>query len=112
MGTREYKIIVREKNEDKGLIGNYGYSDSYKEIIVLRSGLTAGHLRTTLLHEIFHAINFTFGTGFASVPPRGKKEDYSEYRLRWEHYYIERYEEALLLVLRANPDLIEFLLMD
>jgi hypothetical protein len=44
---------------------------------------------------------------FSSLKPR-KSDDFET----WEHYFIGVYEETLLIVLRDNPELLEYLTAD
>lgn len=80
----------------------FGYTSSKDFTIVLDQGLALGVKRVTLLHELMHAIRFTFGGSF--VP--AKSTTYTE----WEHYWIGLYEEPLVMVLRDNPELVKFLI--
>ena len=83
---------------------HYGFTNDKDLTIVLDQEMPVSIKRTTLLHEILHAIRFTYGGSYA--PPRGTT--YSE----WEHYWIGLYEEPLLQTLRDNPDLVSYLLSD
>lgn len=79
----------------------YGFTNDKEYVIVIDAGLPVGVKRTTLLHEILHAIRFTFGGSFAPGP----KISYTD----MEHYWIGLYEEPLVMVLRDNPELVKFL---
>jgi hypothetical protein len=103
IGTQVWKVIEKPRKGDLSLSeDSFGYTLNRENIIVLDSGMSPSRKRQTLLHEVLHAIRFSFGN---PVTPR--KTDEAEI---WEHYYIAMYEEGMLLVLRDNPELLEFLL--
>ena len=80
----------------------YGFTNDREYVIVIDAGMAFGVKRTTLLHEILHAIRFTFGGSF-------KPAKSTEY-LDWEHYFIGLYEEPLIMVLRDNPEVLAYLM--
>jgi len=82
----------------------FGYTSSKDFTIVIDKGLANGVKRVTLLHELLHAIRFTFGGSFTPA----KTTPYGE----WEHYWIGLYEEPLVMLLRDNPELVVYLLSD
>lgn len=79
----------------------YGFTNDKEYVIVVDAGLPLGVKRTTLLHELLHAVRFTFGGSFAPGP----KTSYTD----MEHYWIGLYEEPLVMLLRDNPELVAFL---
>lgn len=83
---------------------HYGFTADKDLSIIIDKEMPQSLKRTTLLHEILHAIRFTFGGSYAPA------EDTSY--LEWEHYWIGLYEEPLLQILRDNPDLVAYLLSD
>jgi hypothetical protein len=103
IGTQTWEIVERTKNFD-GMLdeGSYGYTLSRENLIVIDATAATSRKRQTLLHEILHAIKFSFGN-----PVTPKKTDEADI---WEHYYIAMYEEGVLLVLRDNPEVLEYLL--
>jgi Zn-dependent peptidase ImmA (M78 family) len=103
VGTQIWKVIERNRNTD-GMLSedNYGYTLHKENTIVVDAHIASSRKKQTLLHEIFHAIRYTFGG--THVP---KKETDVEI---WEHYFIGLYEEGMLVVLRDNPDLLSYLL--
>jgi hypothetical protein len=104
IGTQVFDIVLRDRKSD-GMLNDatFGYTLDTENLIVIDSSLKLSKQRITLLHEILHAIHAVFDT---SVKPT-KKDDFDV----WEHYFIGVYEEALLLVLRDNPELIKYLLV-
>ena len=84
--------------------GNLGYTLDTENLIVIDSSLTPTKIRSTFIHELLHAIRMVFST---SSKPR-KSDDFET----WEHYFIGVYEETLLIVLRDNPELLEYLTAD
>jgi Zn-dependent peptidase ImmA (M78 family) len=104
IGTQVFDIVLRDRKSD-GMLNDatFGYTLDIENLIVIDSTLKLSKQRITLLHEILHAIHAVFDT---SVKPT-KKDDFDV----WEHYFIGVYEEALLLVLRDNPELIKYLLV-
>lgn len=110
IGPREYKVRARDAVGDVGMERAYGYTNPEREIIVVRDDMSAGLLRETLLHEVMHAICNVSVNREAKVPEQEDDESYEEYQSRWEHFFIETYETGVLMVLRDNPELSEFLL--
>jgi len=80
----------------------YGFTNDKEYVIVIDAGMAPGVKRTTLMHELLHAIRFTFGGSFKP----SKSTTYDE----WEHYFIGLYEEPFMMMLQDNPDLVEYLL--
>jgi hypothetical protein len=103
IGTQTWDIVEKPRNRD-GMLdeGSYGYNLSRENLIVIESTAAPSRKRQTLLHEILHAIKFSFGNPV--TPKKGEDADV------WEHYYIAMYEEGVLLVLRDNPDVLSYLL--
>lgn len=103
IGTQKWEVIEQKRKHNSAFIdGTYGYTVDKDNTIVLDIDMAPSAKRVTLLHEILHAIRFTYGGSY--VPPKGTP--YTD----WEHYFIGLYEEPLLTVLQENPDLITFLL--
>lgn len=105
VGAQVFRVIERSRRDDGMLSeGNLGYTLDDENLIVIEKSLSKSKKQVTLLHEILHAIRMERET-----PARPKKND--EYET-WEHYFIGVYENGLLLVLRDNPELIEWLRED
>lgn len=103
IGTQTWTITERARKSDASLFeDSYGYTLDKDNQIVIDANLPESRKRTTLLHELLHALRFTYGG--ATIP--GKGTTFGE----WEHYFIALYEEPLISVLHENPDLVEFLL--
>ena len=103
IGTQVWTITERSRMSD-GMLGepNFGYTLGQENLIVIDKSASNSRKRQILIHEILHAIRYTFGN--PTVP---KKTDDLEV---WEHYFIGHYEEGILLVIRNNPDILAYLL--
>lgn len=94
--------VSEQKRKHSADSTHFGFTNEQDSAIVLDSELSLPMKRTTLVHELLHAVRTTFGGSY--TPPKGTSyED-------WEHYWIGLYEEPLVMVLRDNPELVEFLL--
>ena len=103
VGSQTWQVMEKTRKSDLSLSeDSFGYTLPRENLIILDSSMSESRKRQTLLHEILHAIKFSFGS-----PVTPKKTDEPEI---WEHYYIAMYEEGLLLVLRDNPGLLAYLL--
>lgn len=103
IGSQTWEITEQKrKHNSEFLDGTYGYTVDKDNTIVLDAEMANSVRRVTLLHELLHAIRFIFGGSFKPA----KTTTYEE----WEHYFIGIYEEPLLMVLKDNPELMEFLL--
>lgn len=99
-------IIREQKRKDDTSVqdGHYGYTQDKDAQITIDAEMPETLKRVTLLHELLHAIRFTFAGSFK--PAKGT--EYEE----WEHYWIGLYEEPLVMLLRDNPELAEYLLAE
>lgn len=103
LGTQIWTIVEHTSKEDGMLYeDNYGYTMERRNMIVLDKDASDSRKRQVLMHEILHAIRFTFFTG-SKMAPKLNFED-------TEHYFIGMYEETLLMVLKDNPQLLEHLI--
>lgn len=109
IGQRIFTIEVTDELNKGNDLYTYGFINIVHDIIVVASFLDEPRMRSTLLHEIMHAIFKVNHNGSLIVPPKQDDETYDEYRDRWEHYSIFSMDENLLTVLRDNPELVEFL---
>lgn len=82
----------------------FGYTLDSENLIVIDSNLGISKQRTTVFHEVLHAVRMVYDT---SIKPK-KSDDFEV----WEHYFIGIYEEGVLLVLNNNPDLLAYLTED
>jgi Zn-dependent peptidase ImmA (M78 family) len=105
VGSQIWEITEQKRKHNSEFIdGTYGFTIDKDNVIVLDADMSNSVRRVTLLHEVLHAIRFTFG---GSHRPH-KSTSYED----WEHYWIGLVEEPLILILRDNPDLVSFLLTD
>lgn len=102
IGTQVFEVVLRDRKTD-GMLndGSFGYTQDNDNLIVIDAALTPTRQRSTLVHELMHAIRMVFNS-----PIKPKKSDDFE---AWEHYFISIFEETLLIVLRDNPELLEYL---
>lgn len=102
IGTQVFEVVLRNPKEDGMLSdGSYGYTMEGASLIVIDASISKRKQRTTFIHEMLHAIAFTFG----SPTKPGKEAEYED----WEHHFIGIYEEALLVVLKENPEVAKYL---
>ncbi|NBW57115.1 hypothetical protein EBR43_04890 [bacterium] len=103
IGTQVFDVILRDRKDD-GMLNDstFGYTLGAENLIVIDSSLKFSKQRTTLVHEILHAIYSVFDN---SVKPT-KKDDFEI----WEHYFIGLYEEPIIMVLKDNPELLVYIL--
>jgi hypothetical protein len=103
IGTHNWSVTeIKRKNQSDN--EHYGFTNDRDASITIDSEMPNSVKRVTLLHEILHAIRFTFGGSYS--PSKGTT--YEE----WEHYFIGLYEEPMTMVLRENPELVKYLLAD
>lgn len=103
IGTQIWSVVQHTAKEDGMLYeDNYGYTLERRNTIILDRDATETRKRQVLMHEILHAIRFTLFTG----SKLNMKASFEE----MEHYFIGMYEETLLMVLKANPNLVNYLL--
>lgn len=104
IGSQTFKIEFRDPKAD-GMLNddNYGYTLDLGNLIVVANNLSLSKQQVTLLHEILHAMRMIFENGMPK-----KKAEFEE----WEHYFIGVYENAFLMLIRDNPELIEWLKND
>ena len=103
VGTQDWTIVEHTSKEDGMLYeDNYGYTLERRNMIVIDKDASDSRKKQVLVHEILHAIRFTFFTGNKMAPKLSFEDT--------EHYFIGMYEETLLMVLQDNPLLVEYLL--
>jgi len=103
IGTQVWEITEQKRKHNAEFWeGTYGYTIDKDNTIVLDVEMPVSRKRTTLFHEVLHAIRMTYGG--PTVP--GKTTTYHE----WEHYWIALWEEPFVTVLRENPEFADFLL--
>jgi Zn-dependent peptidase ImmA (M78 family) len=107
IGTQDWTIIERSANVDDALSSSaYGYTLDRSSTIIIDADAPPSRKRQTLLHELFHAIRFSMGN--PTTP--SSSDDELKTTESWEHYFIGIYEEGLLLTIRNNPAILEYLL--
>lgn len=101
IGTQFFKIEFRDPKND-GMLndGTNGYTLDLGNLIVIANNMSKSKQQITLLHEILHAMRMVFENG---MPATGA--DFEE----WEHFFIGVYENGLLMFLRDNPEIVEWL---
>ena len=101
LGSQLWSVTEADSNTDPSLYENvFGYTLERSNRIVLDKDLPLSRKRQVFLHELLHAMRFTFGN--PTLPVKGDVSD-------WEHYFIAIYEEGVLLMLRDNPEVLEYL---
>lgn len=108
IGQRDYSIITSSEDRDATLSSAHAYTMLNHDTVVINDNLSAGKLRSTLLHELLHAVGIVAGNPEAKVPKQEKEEAYSDYADRWEHYFLYLLSEPIVELLRDNPKLIAF----
>lgn len=104
IGPQTFDIkFIHTSNDGMLNDGSYGYTLDVSNLIVVANDISLAKQRVTLLHEILHAARMVFDN---NRPTR--KLDFDE----WEHYFIGIYENALLLIMKDNVQLMKWLLSD
>jgi hypothetical protein len=105
VGPQVFEVIERSHKED-GMLndGSYGYTLDIHNTIVIDKDIHHSKKGVTLLHEVMHAARMVFEN-----PTKPKKNAEFE---EWEHHFIGIWENSLLMILRDNPDLVEYLLKE
>ena len=102
VGPQKFDIIQRDPKEDGMLNDNsYGYTLDQGNLIVIASDVSESKQKVTLVHEILHSARMIME---GATKPK-KKADYEE----WEHHFIGIYENAFIMIMQDNPDLVEWL---
>ena len=100
VGPQTFTIEFRDPVFDGMLSdGSHGYTLDDGNLIVVANNIGPSKQRVTLMHEILHAARMVFENG---MPEAG-----SDYE-KWEHYFIGVYENALIMILKDNPELIKW----
>jgi Zn-dependent peptidase ImmA (M78 family) len=109
IGAQDWAIIERDRADD-GYIADdsYGYTLQKSNVIIIDKHCPPSRKRQTLFHELFHAIRFSNGS--SGIKPDMENIQPDEVIATWEHYFIAMYEDTMLLVLRENPAVSDYLL--
>lgn len=94
-------FVTEQKRKHQADPNHFGFTTMKDNTIVIDAELTASMKRTTLFHELLHAVRITFGGSFQP----GKNTAFDE----WEHFFIGLYEEPVIMLLRDNPVLLAYL---
>lgn len=109
IGAQDWTVIERDRADD-GYIAEdaYGYTLQKTNVIILDKHCPPSRKRQTLFHELFHAIRYSNGS--SGIKPDMENIQPDEIISTWEHYFIAMYEDTMLLVLRENPAVADYLL--
>lgn len=103
IGPQVFDVEFRSTREDGMLNDNsYGYTLDQGNLIVVASDISESKQQVTLVHEILHSARMILEG--ATRPP--KKADYDE----WEHHFIGIFENAFLMIMQDNPELVKWLM--
>lgn len=109
IGTQNWTVIERSADLDDALSSSaYGYTLTRSSTIIIDANATPSRKRQTLLHELMHAIRYSFGNPTVPSP----NDDESKTTDAWEHYFIGMYEEGVLAILRENKNVLDYLLSE
>lgn len=102
IGPQSFKIEFRDPAKD-GMLndGSHGYTLEAGNLIVVSKGIDITKQRVTLMHEMLHACKFVFDT-FAPKKDIIDPDDI-------EHLYISIYENAILMLMQDNPEIVDWL---
>ena len=104
IGAQTYKVEERPQATDGGLTDALAYTLVESNLIVLRKDLPEDRKRSLLIHESLHALVYSFN--------RQDRQDKNEDFDGWEHHFIGIVQEPLLMLLRDNPELVQYLTAD
>jgi Zn-dependent peptidase ImmA (M78 family) len=109
IGAQDWTVIERDRADD-GYIADdsYGYTLQKTNVIILDKHCPPSRKRQTLFHELFHAIRYSNGS--SGIRPDLENVQPDDIISTWEHYFIAMYEDTMLLVLRDNPAVADYLL--
>lgn len=105
IGTQTYAIYQRSVSEDAGLSDAHAYTYTEGNFIVVNKELNPQLQRRYLMHEVLHALIFVFGQN-----DKSDKEERTDTNENLEHWFIYLIQEPLVMLLRDNPDLLDFIL--
>lgn len=102
IGPQVFEVDFRSTRED-GMLNDssYGYTLDQGNLIVVASDISEDKQKVTLVHEVLHAARMILE---GASKPR-KKAEYEE----WEHHFIGIYENAFIMIMQDNPDLVKWL---
>lgn len=106
IGQRKFKIVIRDKSSDPELCKSYGYTMRATDYIVIRDCMSLAMCRSTLLHEILHALTNIYSNDYTEEIYKMKKDNDIDDMF---HYFVGMVEEPLVGIIMDNPSLIRFL---
>lgn len=102
IGPQVFDVEFRSTHEDGTLNDNsYGYTVDQGNLIVIASDISESKQQVTLIHEVLHSARMILE---GATKPK-KKADYEE----WEHHFIGIYENAFIMIMQDNPDIVKWL---
>lgn len=107
VGSQTYAIYERHISEDAALSDSHAYTYTEGNFIVVNKDLNPQLQRRYLMHEVLHALMFVFGQN-----DRADKDERTDTNENLEHWFIYLIQEPLVMLLRDNPDLVDFLLSE
>lgn len=103
IGPQVFDVEFRSTREDGMLNDNtYGYTLDQGNLIVIASDISESKQQVTMVHEILHSARMILE---GATKPQ-KKADYDE----WEHHFIGIFENAFLMIMQDNPNLVKWLM--
>lgn len=105
VGSQVYAVYERTASEDAGLAEAHAYTYTEGNFIVVNKNLNPQLQRRYLMHEVLHALIFVFGQ-----TDKSDKDERTDTNENLEHWFIYLIQEPLVLLLRDNPALTNFLL--
>jgi Mlc titration factor MtfA (ptsG expression regulator) len=104
IGPQTYDIEYRDTNTD-GMLndGSQGYTLDQGNLIVVANDISMSKQKIVVMHEILHAMRMIFENGLPE-----KDSDYE----KWEHFFIGVYENAFVMFMRDNPELLDWLIAE
>jgi Zn-dependent peptidase ImmA (M78 family) len=102
IGPQVFDVEFRNTREDGMLNDNsYGYTLDQGNLIVIASDVSESKQKVTMVHEILHSARMIME---GATKPK-KKAEYDE----WEHHFIGIFENAFIVILQDNPELVKWL---
>ncbi len=102
IGSQVFTLSEREGNFDAGLSDTIAYTLPEVNLIVVRKDLPLQRKQAIVLHEIFHALIYTF----TRLDRNEKNDNFDD----WEHYFIGIVQEPMIMFLKDNPQFLKWLL--
>lgn len=104
IGPQSFSIEYRDTNLDGMLSdGSHGYTLDQGNLIVIANDLSISKQKIVVMHEVLHAMRMIFENGMPD-----KESDYE----KWEHFFIGVYENALIMFMRDNPEIVDWLMTE